>query len=216
VLAACFMLVFCLAYSLSSGQKNKPSKKEHETGSRALFATWFDTEDVGDMFFRNICWLLKYYTAVHHKNRTFHNHGCENIQSCKYDCLFLYIITFPTSWSFVHFQVQSIILLITMSLCAVYPKCANYSTPLKIIYSYLRYHANEHHIRNTQTDLASCFSSDLYFLRKTMLPSNMNIWKGTTVANGSNKEHGVINITLDFFTVTNYLKREKLLSCLFL
>jgi hypothetical protein len=42
---------------------------------------FFDIEDGGDMFLRNVGWLSTAYSALYPRDRTLHNHRSENLKS---------------------------------------------------------------------------------------------------------------------------------------
>jgi hypothetical protein len=72
--------------SPSSRLKNKPSKKPERSGQQAkraaseAFLADFNSEYGGDMFLRNVGWLLTDYTA-RLEDRTTHIYRCENLRS---------------------------------------------------------------------------------------------------------------------------------------
>jgi hypothetical protein len=49
--------------------------------ARFLLGLFFDTENGGDMFFRNVGWLSTDYTALYPRDRTLHSHSCEKLKS---------------------------------------------------------------------------------------------------------------------------------------
>jgi hypothetical protein len=49
-----------------------------------LLGLFFDTEDGGDMFLRNVGWLPADYMVLYPEDSTLHNHRCENLKSCKF------------------------------------------------------------------------------------------------------------------------------------
>jgi hypothetical protein len=46
-----------------------------------LFGLFFDPEDGGDMFLRNVGWLSTVYMRYIPEDSTFHNHRCEYLKS---------------------------------------------------------------------------------------------------------------------------------------
>jgi hypothetical protein len=62
----------------SSVSKKNLSNEQREAGSKHLslcyllhvgflLGLFYDTEDGGEMFFRNVCWLSTGYTALYHR-----------------------------------------------------------------------------------------------------------------------------------------------------
>jgi hypothetical protein len=54
----------------------------HMLSSWFLSGLFFNPED-GNMFLRNVGWLSTDYRRYIPEDRTLHNHGCENLKSCK-------------------------------------------------------------------------------------------------------------------------------------
>jgi hypothetical protein len=53
---------------------------KHHAGS--LLGSFFDPDSGGNVFLWNIGWLSTDYVALCPKDRTLHNHCCENLKCC--------------------------------------------------------------------------------------------------------------------------------------
>jgi hypothetical protein len=61
------------------------ARNQDESGSKQLntgflFGLFFDPEDGGDMFLRNVGYLSKDYMALYPEDRNHRIHGCENLR----------------------------------------------------------------------------------------------------------------------------------------